>query len=583
MPVNWNRQKRLYDLWVSLGTLALVAGYAVATLVVHPTATVETALIRGLGFAAFLLLTVILMVGPASRLDRRFLPLLYNRRHLGVTVGLLGLAHAAFVLFQYHALGNTDPIASLLAIPSTHDGIPFEWYGIGAGVVLFLMAATSHDYWLSVLTPPGWKALHMAVYPAYLALLLHVGLGLGRAEPAPVYLATAGLAAVLVAAIHLVAALRERRADQPGGSGPDWVDVGPADRIPEGRAITRVVAGERVAVFRHQGRVSAVSGVCKHQNGPLGEGKIVDGCITCPWHGYQYRPEDGTSPPPFTDSVPTFNLAVRAGRILVDPVPNQPGTRVDPVPVTPPAAVESAPFYVGYLPPPTGLVRFLRAVPAVLLLPLLGLMVTFAAAQRSFDRAVFEYGTERTIQGTVRTAPYPMLEVERPGTATVSRYLLAGFGKRGAQEATVGLDGKKARIVGTLAYRDNLTVLEIAGAEPLGPGRPAPAPRSVSGRLDLVGEIVDGKCYAGVMNPGRGATHRGCAIRCLAGGLTPLFVIQNQDGTLVEMILTDDAGHSLPQAARWAGRPVQVSGRIESLDDIWFLRVDPATIRSAHD
>jgi nitrite reductase/ring-hydroxylating ferredoxin subunit len=76
-----------------------------------------------------------------------------------------------------------------------------------------------------------------------------------------------------------------------------------------------------------------VSNVCQHQNGPLGEGKIVGGCITCPWHGYQYDPATGASPPPFTERVPTFRVRVRAGRVEVHCIPNPPGTRVEPVPV----------------------------------------------------------------------------------------------------------------------------------------------------------------------------------------------------------------------------------------------------------
>src|SRR5205814_5799158 len=76
--------------------------------------------------------------------------------------------------------------------------------------------------------------------------------------------------------------------------------------------------------------ISAVSNVCKHQNGPLGEGKIVFGCITCPWHGYQYQPETGASPPPFVEKVPTFNVRVKDGRVLVHPKPNPAGTRAEP-------------------------------------------------------------------------------------------------------------------------------------------------------------------------------------------------------------------------------------------------------------
>jgi nitrite reductase/ring-hydroxylating ferredoxin subunit len=92
------------------------------------------------------------------------------------------------------------------------------------------------------------------------------------------------------------------------------VDVCAVDEIPENRAKIGLVAGERVAVFRYQGMISAVSNVCRHQNGPLGEGKIIDGCITCPWHGYQYRPDTGSSPPPYTDTIPTFRVRVNTRR-----------------------------------------------------------------------------------------------------------------------------------------------------------------------------------------------------------------------------------------------------------------------------
>jgi nitrite reductase/ring-hydroxylating ferredoxin subunit len=91
------------------------------------------------------------------------------------------------------------------------------------------------------------------------------------------------------------------------------------------------LCGERVAVLRYEGnRISAVSGVCQHQNGPLAEGKFVFGCLTCPWHGYQYKPEDGASPEPFTEKIPTFNVKVADGKVWLDPTPNPAGTRVEP-------------------------------------------------------------------------------------------------------------------------------------------------------------------------------------------------------------------------------------------------------------
>jgi nitrite reductase/ring-hydroxylating ferredoxin subunit len=91
----------------------------------------------------------------------------------------------------------------------------------------------------------------------------------------------------------------------------------------------RIVAapgGERIAVFRDGGRIGALTNLCAHQNGPLGEGRIIDGCVTCPWHGYQYRLEDGCTPPPFTEKLATYWLRLRAGTLEVDSRPLPPGT-----------------------------------------------------------------------------------------------------------------------------------------------------------------------------------------------------------------------------------------------------------------
>ena len=127
--------------------------------------------------------------------------------------------------------------------------------------------------------------------------------------------------------------IRNQKSETDQTSAPtieDFLDACAVSDIPENRARIVCLSGERVAIFKYDGKVSAVSNVCQHQNGPLGEGKILDGCITCPWHGYQYVPETGASPPPFVEKVPTFNVRVTNGRVLVQPKPNPPGTRADP-------------------------------------------------------------------------------------------------------------------------------------------------------------------------------------------------------------------------------------------------------------
>ena len=197
---------------------------------------------------------------------------------------------------------------------------------------MFLLAATSHDFWLVNLTAPVWKALHLLVYPAYARLVAHVVLGAGQTRGGGFVFGATLVGAVGLATVHLVAATRERRRDREPRPAPAsvWIDACAVAEIPENRAKVVRCAGERVAIFRYEGKISAVSNVCQHQNGPLGEGRVIDGCITCPWHGYQYRPETGASPAPFTEKVPTFAVAVREGRVWLNPKPRPAGTRVEP-------------------------------------------------------------------------------------------------------------------------------------------------------------------------------------------------------------------------------------------------------------
>ncbi len=583
VAVQWNRQKRIYDGILGLSVAGCLGLFAGITFLTHPAATAETALIRGLGLTAFLLLHVILAIGPLARLDARFLPFLYNRRHLGVTLGMLGLAHAVFVLIQYHALGNVDPLVSLL--DSNRDwtsvrDFPFEWFGLLALVILGAMAATSHDFWLSALTPPVWKRLHMLVYVAYVSLVLHVALGFLQDERHPAYVVSVALGVVALGLLHLLAARRERPADEANDTA-DWIDVGPAGAIREGRAVIRLVGGERVAVFRHQDRLSCVSNVCKHQNGPLGEGRIIDGCITCPWHGYQFRPHDGTSPPPFTDSIPTFNLKLAGDRVLVYRVPNPAGTEVEPVPVPGQAAIADDPFYLGY---ETGtaapLARFVRSRLVIGLLLIGGLMATWAWAQRTYAASTFEYGTTRTVVGVVRMDPYPTLVVdETPLPRPVARYLLAGTGKHGAGAAMAGLSGHRVRITGTFAYRDQSTLIEVADRQDLGPAAAeTPLQARDLGTFSLDGEIVDSKCYLGVMNPGQGKTHRGCAARCLSGGMTPLFVTRAADGRALELILVTAGMQPVARPDRLAGKRLRLTGRVFERNGVWFLQTGSAEV-----
>ncbi|MEM7597743.1 MAG: Rieske 2Fe-2S domain-containing protein [Pseudomonadota bacterium] len=341
IPVQWNKNKYLYDAVLIVCVVLFLSIY----LYLAPDALAHERPInpaihnaRAFGACAFTMMTFILVIGPLARLDTRFLPLLYNRRHFGVLTALVALTHALTILNWYFIGGPVGKYEALLTSNLAYDrviGFPFESFGIFALLCLGVLAATSHDFWLKFLTPPVWKALHYLIYPAYAAVVAHVMLGTGQDGHAPVFNALVIGGAVTVAGLHMLAALRDRgQGDPMAHDAGDWEGVCNWADIEEGRAkIARLSSGERVAVFRHEGQLSAISNACAHQNGPLGEGRIIDCLVTCPWHGFQYDVRSGRSPAPFTEKVPTYDVRIEGAQVLVRTAPNPPGTPVDPVPV----------------------------------------------------------------------------------------------------------------------------------------------------------------------------------------------------------------------------------------------------------
>jgi nitrite reductase/ring-hydroxylating ferredoxin subunit/DMSO/TMAO reductase YedYZ heme-binding membrane subunit len=333
--IQWNRQKKYYDAVLVGAVAAYLITFGTVTEILFPYVTEEIMLMRAFGTAAFLLLHVILCIGPLCRLNPKFLPLLYNRRHAGVTMFLLALIHAVLVITTYQAGGDVNPIVSIF-VSGNFDGttatVPFQPFGFFALMILFLMAATSHDFWLANLSAPVWKSLHMMVYFAYALLVFHVTFGVLQGEISPLYVAATACGLAIILGLHLTAARRETGIDGELKSQSDegFMDACAVAEIPENRARIVCLSGERVAIFKYDGKISAISNVCQHQNGPLGEGKILNGCVTCPWHGYQYLPDTGASPPPFVEKVPTFNVRVKNGRVLVHPKPNPAGTIATP-------------------------------------------------------------------------------------------------------------------------------------------------------------------------------------------------------------------------------------------------------------
>ena len=328
VPVQWNKRKKVYDLALWIGIVVYIGLFIAVGAGIHKgdeALSLEIMLIRALATCAFFMLTIILCIGPLARLDGRFLPLLYNRRHFGVSMFGVALLHAILAISWYHGFGVENPLRSVLIAAGSVDSIvdiPFQPFGLAALVILFLMAATSHDFWNANLGAPAWKAIHMGVYVAYALLVIHVALGAMQEDNTGIVPVMVFLSAALVGGLHVAAAVKSSAADR-GLARADWVDIGRWQDIADNRAIiVSVSSDERVAIFRYEdNKLAAVSNACQHQNGPLGEGRVIDGCITCPWHGFQYRPEDGRSPPPFTEKIETYRLRLDGDRVFLDPTP----------------------------------------------------------------------------------------------------------------------------------------------------------------------------------------------------------------------------------------------------------------------
>ena len=95
------------------------------------------------------------------------------------------------------------------------------------------------------------------------------------------------------------------------------------------------------------------------------------------------------------------------------------------------------------------------------------------------------------------------------------------------------------------------------------------------GAVTLRGEIVDSKCYLGVMNPGNGKVHRDCAARCISGGIPPAFVVKDASGISKTLLL---AG-SDRRVIDFVAEPVEVSGRLSRSGDLLILEANPSSIR----
>src|SRR5215470_14688664 len=239
-------------------------------------------------------------------------------------------------------------------------------------------------------------------------------------------------------------------------------------------------------------------------------------------------------------------------------------------------------FYVGYLPnAPAGIARRIKTLIAVVLVLGAVAAITFARVQKTFSNSTFEYGKERNFEGVLENSPYPALVMAASGAADSkpTRFLLVAAGKHGADNQVQPYTGRTVRLRGTLIYRDNQSMIELVKDSVVVTvdTREVPAPMANLGTFTLIGEIVDSKCHLGVMNPGNGKVHRDCAVRCLSGGIPPIFATNDFRGVPAILLLTGADGRALNrEVLSFVGEPVEISGEVVRSGSNLILKADPS-------
>jgi hypothetical protein len=240
----------------------------------------------------------------------------------------------------------------------------------------------------------------------------------------------------------------------------------------------------------------------------------------------------------------------------------------------------SAPeFYVGYRSMPRRL-KFIIGALVALLFVLVAIDAWLVASMQPAAGNGSAAETPQEYVGTLSREPYPMLRVNTPGG--LKTYLLVSEEKRGAEAALGVTPNGPVKLSGYLVARAGLGIIELAANDVVIAETPtiAEPAREVHGTVTLEGEIVDSKCWLGVMRPGEGHLHKACASLCIRGGIPPMLVTRGDGATLNVMLLTQADGSAVPPdlIIPYVGDAVRLTGTIEKRADLWVFKADLPTL-----
>ncbi len=243
-------------------------------------------------------------------------------------------------------------------------------------------------------------------------------------------------------------------------------------------------------------------------------------------------------------------------------------------------------FYIGYLPKmPKSTAKFVRLFVISVFAAAIILAVIVWFGQKPFANSFFEYNEVKDFTGTIQAAPIPFLLVEKAeknnGLPTFERFPLVAEGKFGVDASA--FDNQTVKLKGKLIYRDDLKMIEVAADSITKQETNNSAPVETAETLGMQtfnGEIVDSKCYLGVMNPGQSKPHKECAIRCLSGGIPPLFIVKDQAGNVSELWLLSEKGEKVNrEILDFVAEPLEITGEVKRFGNQLFFYTDVKNLR----
>ena len=247
-------------------------------------------------------------------------------------------------------------------------------------------------------------------------------------------------------------------------------------------------------------------------------------------------------------------------------------------------------FYIGWMPEaPSSFAKHVKRILLILFPVAVIVGLVLASFQKRFSTSSFEFGILTEVKGIYINNPLPMLKVVAGkdiwGNASYITIPLVGYGKHGAATAIMELEkekntafnNKELTLKGTLLYSDGKTLLQINKDENPVMNIGATADNSLLpvkkdlGIQTIKGEIIDPKCYFGVMKPGEGKVHRDCAIRCILGGIPPVLKVMNAKGEKNYYFIVGPNGEPMNEAVQdYVAEPVAIEARVVQQDD-WII------------